>query len=99
MIKINLSNRTRTLLALSGATCVVLGFLARGGVLTQYSLLKHPLVIVVGIALFALGLYSSKTGFGNGHGQGDGNDSAPGARVGRKVEGSGDEGGFGGGDA
>ncbi|MEN8169729.1 MAG: hypothetical protein ABFS08_05850 [Pseudomonadota bacterium] len=95
-MKIDLPDKLRISLALTGAIFAIVGFIARGGVLSEYSILKYPLVIVLGIALFALGLYSPKYGFSSN--RNDGIDSAPGASVGKQADNSNNEGGFGGGD-
>jgi len=93
------SNSVRALLALAGALLVILSFLSRGGVITGYNVLNSLIVVVAGIALFALGLYSPKTGFrGLGRGSWSGTDESPGASTGKYSKHSGDGDGFGGGD-
>lgn len=95
-IKINLPAWVRVVLLLLGSLCVILAYLSRGGVLSDYSQLRHPFVIYFGLAFLVLGFYSQKEGFGGK--RDSGHDEAPGFHIGRHKGGSGADDDFSGGE-
>ncbi len=81
-MKLGLSNTIRGTLAVIGITMFCLSLLSKSGIISVQELFNHPLLIVIAIALFAIALYSDKTGFRGIDGKNDdGQDQSPGASL------------------
>ena len=97
-MKIIIPNKIRGLLAIIAVVLFTVSTLHRTNAISIAEFLNHPLNIVFSIIIFALALYSPKTGF-RGVGHSEGSDPAPGAKLNSHAGGSDDSGSFGGGDA